>query len=113
MKKIIMAIFIGIILSIIDIICFSLTKTIFINKDINRLWLSLPFILYGGQILLFFYGLNNASMGELNIIWNIVSSIVVAIVGVYLYMEEFNNIKIIALLLGLVSIFLFYLADDT
>ena len=46
-------------------------------------------------------------MSELNIVWNIFSSILVTIMGVYIFSEKLDNIKKLAILLGIVSIILF------
>ena len=95
MKKEIIAIIIGVLLSIVDIISFSLTKYIFNHKStIHLLWLSVPFLFYGSQISLFYYGLKYSTMAELNIIWNILSSFLVTFVGYYLFKEnDSNNVR--------------------
>ena len=61
---------------------------------------------------LFYYGLKSTSMTELNIVWNIFSSILVTILGIYYFSEKLNNIKTIAVLLGIISIVLFSLNSD-
>ena len=104
-------IFIGLILAIVDIICFAITKYIFLHNDISINWLIIPSILYGCQIWLFYYGLKNTYMSELNITWNILSSVLVTLMGIYIFSEKLSNLKTIAFLLGVVSIILF--AVDT
>ena len=96
-------------LAIVDIIAFSISKKIYLHNNINKLWLIAPAIIYGFQIILFYYGLRFTTMIELNIVWNIVSSIVIAIMGIYFFSEILSNKKIIAMILGLLSIILFSL----
>jgi multidrug transporter EmrE-like cation transporter len=112
MKKEILAISIGLLLSLVDIISFSLTKYIFNHKStLNLLWLSIPFLFYGSQIGLFYYGLKYSTMAELNIVWNILSSFLVTFVGYYLFKEKISNMKMIAIALGIVSLLLFTIND--
>jgi multidrug transporter EmrE-like cation transporter len=99
-------IIIGLILAITDILSFSITKYINVHNSYILL-LIIPFILYGCQILIFYYGLNNVSMSELNIIWNVFSSILVSIIGIYIFSEKINLIKCTALITGIISIILF------
>ena len=111
MKKEFYAILIGVLLSIVDIISFSLTKYIFNYKSIHLLWLIIPFLFYGSQIGLFYYGLRYSTMTELNIIWNILSSFLVTFIGYYLFKEKLSHIKMIAIVLGIISIVLFAIDD--
>jgi small multidrug resistance pump len=94
---------------IIDIICFSLVKYIYIHNKINQLWLIVPALLYGGQMILFYISLKYIHMVTLNIIWNIISSMIVTIIGIYLFKENLNLYQIIAIIFGLISIILFSL----
>jgi EamA domain-containing membrane protein RarD len=98
-------------LAVVDIIAFGLTKYIYSVPFFSENGV-IPTILYGGQIWLFYYGLKSTSMTELNIVWNIFSSILVTILGIYYFSEKLNNIKTIAVLLGIISIVLFSLNSD-
>ena len=77
-------IFIGLCLAIIDIISMGTVKDIYL-KNIQENWLVFAFLLYGCQILIFYYGLSNTSMAELNLVWNLFSSIVVTLLGIYYF----------------------------
>jgi drug/metabolite transporter (DMT)-like permease len=102
------SLFIGFLLTINDLLSFGMCKYIHSN-NINIYYLLLPSIMYGFQIPLFFYGLNVSSMTELNIIWNLMSIILVTILGLFYFKEKISGIKTIALFLGLVSLILFSL----
>ena len=97
------------ILSINDVISFGITKEVFLGINLTSLyWLIIPFLLYGSQILLFYYGLTKInSMAILNIYWNLISSVVVALIGFFYYKEQVNSLKTIAILLAFVSISIF------
>jgi uncharacterized membrane protein len=101
-------ILVGIVLAIIDILCFGFCKYIFINK-LSLWWLLLPSIAYGAQIYIFYYGLQTNSISVLNIIWNLFSSIFVTIIGVLYFKEVLSIYQNIAIVLGIISILLFSL----
>lgn len=109
MNNSIFGLIIFLILSINDVISFSITKEVFLGINLSSLyWLTIPFLLYGSQILLFYYGLTKInSMAVLNIYWNLISSIIVSLIGFFYYKEQINSLKTIAILLGFVSIFVF------
>jgi multidrug transporter EmrE-like cation transporter len=99
-------IIIAFILAINDVFSFGMTKNILqTNKELY--WLAIPMILYAIQILIFYYGLKSTSMTILNKMWNLISNILITILGIYFFKEKINNIKTIALLLGFISIILF------
>jgi hypothetical protein len=103
---------IAIILAIIDIVSFAITKYLYIHKAISLYWLIVPFLLYGSQIIIFYYGLQLSSMLRLNIVWNLLSSILVALVGIFIFKETISHMKGIALIFGIMSIILFSLSDN-
>jgi len=100
--------FIGFLLTINDLLSFGMCKYIYAN-NINIRYLFIPTIMYCLQIPLFFYGLNVSSMAVLNIIWNLMSSLLVTFLGLFYFKEKISNIKTIALFLGLLSLILFSL----
>jgi len=102
----IFVLFIGLMLTLNDVLSFGICKYIFLN-NINTYYLLIPSIMYSFQITLFYYGLNVTSMAVLNIIWNLLSSILVTILGLFYFEEKITNLKFYAILLGLFSLFLF------
>jgi len=103
----IQGLFIGLTLALNDVISFGITKEVFLKNKLSLHWLIIPVILYGLQILLFYYGLGKTSMSVLNITWNLVSNVLVTLVGLYYFKEQITNLKYIALLLAFASIGLF------
>lgn len=113
MKKETIAILIGVVLAIVDIISFSSTKYIYNHKTtVSLVWLIVPFLFYGSQIGIFYYGLAYSTMAELNIIWNILSSFLVTVIGLYFFKEKLNHLKMLAIGLGLLSLVLFSMSGD-
>ena len=99
-------IIIGLTLAIIDIISMGIVKEVSIDK-LNKKWLSIAFILYGSQMLIFNYGLSNISMITLNITWNLFSCIVVTLLGIYYFEENISNLEMYGIMFGFISLFLF------
>lgn len=100
----------GIILSIVDIITMSIAKEITINK-LKEIWIIIPFILYGSQMLIFKYGLKFTSMTVLNITWDLSSCIGVSLIGLYYFKEEISRLEAFGIFFGLISLILFGLGD--
>jgi multidrug transporter EmrE-like cation transporter len=99
---------IGLVLALNDVISFGITKEVFLQEKIKSMyWLIIPTILYGLQIWLFYYGLKKTSMSILNITWNLISNVLVTILGIYYFGEKINDIKTVALMFAFVSISLF------
>jgi len=101
--------FIILVLVINDIISFGITKSVYLQSGIfnTKYWLIVPVILYGLQILIFYYGLHKTSMSSLNIIWNLTSNVLVSLIGIYYFSEKFNNLKIVAFVFAFIAIGLF------
>jgi hypothetical protein len=103
-------IIIGLCLAIIDIISMGMIKEINIG-NLHDKWLSIAFILYGSQMLIFNYGLSITSMTILNLNWNLFSSIVITLLGIFYFKENITNLETYGILFGLVSLILFGLSD--
>ena len=98
---------VGFILSLNDIVSFSLTKSYYLKNIGIAFGLYLPMILYSLQIPLFYYGLGSTTMTVLNITWNLFSNILITLVGIFYFKEKFNGLKLLAVLMGISSIILF------
>jgi len=101
-------IFIGLMLAINDVISFGIAKEVFLQERLKNIyWLIIPTILYGLQIWLFYFGLKKTSMSILNITWNLISNILVTLLGIYYFGEKMNDLKTFALIFAFISITLF------
>jgi len=98
--------FIGLLLTINDVMSFSITKYINLKK-FNINFLLFPSLMYSFQIPLFFYALKFSNMSFINIIWNLLSTILVTLIGLFYFKEKVSRIQIYAILLGLISLILF------
>jgi len=101
---------IAFILAINDVFSFGISKLTYL-KTISPTWIIIPVILYTFQLPLFYYGLNYSSMSILNISWNLISNILVTLIGFYYFKEPVNNIEIVGLIFAFLSIACFTYDD--
>jgi multidrug transporter EmrE-like cation transporter len=93
-----------VLMSGIDLSIMPLLKAKYLGS-IDGLWiLPLTMVLYSIQPLLFFFGLSLHSMGILNILWNAISSILIAISGVYFFNEKITSLNALGITLCVAGI---------
>ena len=93
-------------LSLIDIVTESLCKyySIVLNKGI--ILIVAACILYAVQPLLFTHALKYEGMGITNVIWNVISTALIIIVGVMVFKEKINTIQWVGIFLSIFAIIL-------
>ena len=69
-------------------------------------------IIYAMQPLVFFQSLSLESMTIMNILWDVMSDVLVAIIGIYVFGESLSKIQVIGLILSLSGITLLGFKDD-
>jgi multidrug transporter EmrE-like cation transporter len=67
----------------------------------------LGMILYGLQPAIFLQSLKYESMTVMNIMWDLISDILVTVTGLFYFKEKLSSIKMFALVLAFTSIVLF------
>jgi drug/metabolite transporter (DMT)-like permease len=80
-------------------------------KAIHLEWLSsyyfiFPVILYAAQPFLFFSSLTFESMAVMNILWDLLSDVLVTVSAVYIFKEKISNSKLMGICLAIVSMYL-------
>ena len=63
-------------------------------------------VLYAVQPLLFYNALSFEGMAIINLLWNVISSIVVSLVGILYFKEKLTNLKLIGAAFSIVAIWL-------
>jgi multidrug transporter EmrE-like cation transporter len=84
------------------------------TKSYNMYYLLTGIILYGIVIpYMVIISLNFSGIGTVNLLWNIITTVSMIVIGYLLFNEKVNHLHIISLLLGLGSIVILYFADDS
>lgn len=104
--KSILALIIGSILAISDASMMTIMKRISIG-EMSYIYMAIVCVIYCIQPFLFMYGLNNTSMTVLNLSWDLMSDILVTLVGLLYFREGLSNKKMLGVMLALLAIVLF------
>jgi multidrug transporter EmrE-like cation transporter len=100
----------GLAMASVDVFMLSLVK--FINKDSRLLrWMIVPTILYAIQPWIFLQSLSFESLTVMNLMWDVISDVLVTAVGLLFFKEKIGIYKIIGVCLSFVSITLLSLED--
>lgn len=97
----------------VDAIIMPLLKAKKLGMLTGRWMLPLASIIYAMQPLVFFQSLSLESMTIMNILWDVMSDVIVAIIGIYVFGESLSKIQVIGLILSLSGITLLGFKDDT
>lgn len=83
------------------------------SKLSNKYYLILGMALYGLLIpYMIIISLNYSGIGTVNLLWNIITTVSMIIIGYYIFKEKVNHLHLLSLLLGIASIIILYLADE-
>ena len=88
-----------------DVISLGLLKAIHLDW-LSSYYFVVPVLLYIVQPFLFFSSLTFESMTVMNIMWDLLSDVLVTVSGVYIFKEKISNSKFMGILLSMVSIYL-------
>ena len=93
-------------MSFIDIGMESLSKYYYISKHKNILIILGACALYAIQPLLFSNAMKYQGMGLMNVVWNVISTCVIILVGVFVFGEKFNKYQYAGIVLSIISLIL-------
>ena len=101
----------GVVMSLIDIGMMSLVKKISLvtaSSSSSRLLLSmiLPTMLYALEPWVFLSAMKYESMAIMNIVWNLVSNILVTGFGILYFGEKIHGIRLAGFVLAIISLFM-------
>lgn len=99
-------IIVGLIMAINDVLSMSISKEVVIGNLANN-WMLIAFFLYGIQIIIFYNGIKFTPMSTLNLTWNLCSTIIITLIGLYYYKENISHIELWGISFALFSLFLF------
>jgi drug/metabolite transporter (DMT)-like permease len=96
----------GLLLTLIDCIVFPILKLRYLDILSGFSPLVFSFILYGAQTLLFYKSLQFETMAVMNIFWNMASTILVTVIGIYGLHEKISKRKMFGILFGFIALYL-------
>jgi EamA domain-containing membrane protein RarD len=102
--------FIGLFLSIFDLVFLGLTKEIYLG-NFTKNWLIIACIGYSLVPYIFYKGLSYTSLTILNLSWDITSDILVTMAGIFFFKEYLGYTKAIGIVLACITLLLFSVDD--
>jgi hypothetical protein len=90
----------------IDIAALGLAKAAYTGAVPVFAGLATSVVLYAVQPLIFYNALGFQGMAIINLLWNVISSIVVTLVGILYFKEKLTNLKLIGAGFSIVAIWL-------
>lgn len=105
-------IFLGTVMAVLDIFMMSSVKMI--KEGTLSIGFGLPFstVVYAIQPYVFLKALNYENMTVVNLIWNLMSDIIVTLQGVFVFGESIAGLRWLAVSMSLVSLVLFAYTDS-
>ena len=100
------------VMAAIDIVSLALVKQYSLGKT-SILAMIVAVCIYALQPILFAYGLQFEGMAVLNLLWNVISSVTVTLVGLWYFKEKLTAAKTVGAILSVIAIFLLSLDDAT
>ena len=101
----------GAIMATIDLFMLGLLKIISKNESRMIRYMILPTIVYALQPWIFLGSLRYESLTVMNLMWDLISDVLVTILGLFYFKEEIGPYKKLGVALSLVSISLMSLSD--
>ena len=95
----------GTYMAVVDVFMLGLLKAINLKWASSAL-LFLPVIVYGMQPLIFLASLKFESLTVMNLLWDVMSDVLVTFMGLFVFGEKISRTKMLGVGLSLISIFL-------
>lgn len=101
----------GALMAGIDVFMLSIIKAVSINPSRFLKWMVLPTIIYAVQPWIFLSSLRFESLIVMNLMWDLISDILVTATGFLYFKEKLGPYKTLGVILSFVSIVLMSLQD--
>jgi len=90
----------------VDVVAFSIIKKIS-EKALVPGFAIVSMLLYAMQPILLLQALPYESVAVMNILWNLISSVAVTLLGVFVLQENISTRKMLGIVIGIIALFLF------
>ena len=100
----------GVTMALIDVFMLSIVKTVSLNAKFLK-WMIVPTIVYAIQPWIFLQSLEFESLIIMNLLWDVISDVLVTLTGLIFFKESIGPYKLIGVILSFISITLMSLDD--
>ena len=94
----------GLIMALIDAGTLGIVKGVSRDGIKSLMFMTIPTLVYAIQPWVFLSAIKNESMTVINLTWDLISDVLVSIVGIFYFGEKIGFVRTCGLLLGLVSL---------
>lgn len=105
-------IFFGVVLALVDIVMMNTTKMVTTGTLSAGFGLPLAFVTYGMEPLIFFKALKYEGMVVTNLVWNMVSNVIVTLSGVLIFGETIKGLRWIGISMSIIALGIFAYTND-
>lgn len=103
---------IGSVMALIDIAMMTLLKLVSIKKVQWVVGLPIAVFLYALEPIIFLKAMNYEGMVVTNLVWNLMSNVIVTLQGVFVFGESIKGLRWLGIAMSLVSLTLLAYTDD-
>jgi multidrug transporter EmrE-like cation transporter len=100
----------GLTMALIDVSMLSIVKQVSLDSKIIK-WMVIPTVIYALQPWIFLQSLQFESLIIMNLMWDVISDVLVTLVGLIFFKETIGAYKLVGVLLSFISITLMSLED--
>ena len=100
----------GLMLGGIDTVVLPLTKAVSTGWSIT--WMIPAVLLYGITPLIFLMGLKNSNLTVMNLVWDLMSDVLVTFFGLFIFKEKLSFTKMAGVALSFVALALMTIDED-
>jgi len=93
-------------LALFDVTMLSIIKSYSIGSLKSIRWMIIPTLAYALQPWLFLQSLNFSSMIAMNLLWDLISDVLVTANGYFIYKETLSPTKMVGVFLSIISMYL-------
>ena len=94
----------GLVMALIDVGTLGIVKGVSKGGIKSLMFMTIPTLVYSIQPWVFLSAIKNESMTVMNLTWDLISDVLVSIVGIFYFGEKIGFVRTCGLLLGLVSL---------
>ena len=97
-------------MALVDVLMLSIVKSVSLNSRLLK-WMVVPTLVYAVQPWIFLQSLEYETLIIMNLLWDLISNVLVTLVGLILFQETIGPYKLIGVILSFISITLLSLDD--